>query len=205
MAPRVGTKAGAIDWAEIRRRVDAVGRATADDRMAPERSHELLQARARALAAAEESPAAHDATLEVLTFSLGNEVFAVETCHVMGVVPLTNATPLPGAAAPVWGVTVWRGDLLTVLDVRSEIGLSASALDDLRWVIVFGGEQQPAFGLLVGAAREVVRLAGAEIMPPPGGGAAAGKYLRGISREAVLLLAGDELLRAHGSTDVATN
>lgn len=205
MAPRGRTKAGAIDWAEIRRRVDAVGGGAADGGLAPDRSRELLEARARALAATEESRAEDDATLEVLTFSLGNEVFAVETCHVMGVVPLANATPLPGAAAPVWGVTVWRGDLLTVLDVRSEVGLSAGALDDLGWVIVLGGEQQPAFGLLVGRAREVVRLSGAEITPPGVGGAAAGKYLRGISRGAVLVLAGDALLRAHGSTDVATN
>jgi purine-binding chemotaxis protein CheW len=203
MTPRARTKAGALDWAEIRRRVDAVGHA-AEGRITPERSHELLEARARALAATEESRAEDDA-FEVLTFSLGNEVFAVETCYVMGVVPLANATPLPGAAAPVGGVTVWRGDLLTVLDVRSEVGLSAGALDDLGWVVVLGGEQHPAFGLLVGKAREVVRLPDAEITPPGVGGAAAGKYLRGISREAVLLLAGDELLRAHGSTDVATN
>lgn len=202
MARGARTSAGAIDWAEIRRRVDAAGRAAQGGATVPERFRELLEARARALAAPDESPASGHTTLEVLAFSLGREVFAVETRHVMGVAPLTNATPLPSAVAPVWGVTVWRGDLLTVLDLRSEVGLSAATPDDLGWVIVLGGEQQPAFGLLVGTAREVVRLPATEITPPVGEEAVTRKYLRGISREAVLLLDGDELMRAYGSTDV---
>jgi purine-binding chemotaxis protein CheW len=201
---RARTKAGVIDWAEIRRRVDAAALAAGGAAVTPERSRELLEARARALAAPEEAPSADDVTLELLTFSLGNEVFAVETRHVMGVVPLTNAAPLPGAAAPVWGLTVWRGDLLTVLDLRPEVGVAAATLEEPAWVIVLGGDQQPSFGLLVTSAREVVRLSAAELAPPAAAGAG-GKYVRGISREAVVLLDGDELLRAHGTTDGATN
>ncbi|MGH7591357.1 MAG: chemotaxis protein CheW [Gemmatimonadales bacterium] len=185
-----------MDWAEIRRRTDAVTRAldgTSD--ASPERIRALLEERARVLARSAVSPPAGDA-VELLTFALANEVYAVESRYVVAVFRLTDLSPLPGAEPPVCGVTGWRGELLTILDLRAVLGLSVNALNDLSQVIVLGAER-PAFGILADGVRELVTIPASAVREPPEGMAANRAYLRGLTGDAVLVLDGGGLLRLH--------
>jgi len=164
------------------------GRGTVDVRA-------LLEERARVLARPVASPLAGDA-LELMTFALANEVYAVESRYVAAVFQLIALSPLPGAEPPVFGVTAWRGELLTILDLRAALGLSVTTLNDLSRVIVLG-EARPAFGVLVDAVRELVTLPASEVRDPPEGVAAKREYLRGVTAEAVLVLDAGVLLRLH--------
>lgn len=197
MAGRPKARRGPVDWAEIRRRVEAAGRAVAGETaMSPERARLVLEERAGALARPATPPPAGD-TLEVMTFALANEVYAVESRYVVAVFRLTDLSPLPGAEAPVFGVTAWRGELLMILDLRAALGLSVTALNDLSRVIVLG-EKRPAFGILADVARELVALPAAEVREPPEGVAAKREYLRGVTADAVLVLEATKLLQLHG-------
>ncbi|MDP3910839.1 MAG: chemotaxis protein CheW [Gemmatimonadales bacterium] len=164
--------------------------------MSPESRREVLEERARALARPAAAPLAGD-MLEVLTFTLANETYAVESRYVVAVFRLTDLSPLPGAEPPVFGVTAWRGELLTILDLRAALGLSVTALNDLSRVIVLG-EERPAFGILADAARELVTLAASDVRQPPARVAARREYLRGVTSEAVLVLEATKLLQLHG-------
>ncbi len=160
-----------------------------------DRIRRVLEERARALARPTASGAAND-TLQMVTFALANETYAVESRYVIQVFRLTDLTPLPGAEPPVVGVAAWRGGLLTILDLRHVLGVSVQALDDLGRVIVVG-EQRPAFGILVDAVHDIAAIPAAAIRTPPDGVASKRDYLRGVTADAVLVLEATTLLRRH--------
>lgn len=153
----------------------------------------VLAERARVLARPVTPPAAGD-TLELITFTLANETYAIESRDVLEVFRLTELAPLPGAEPPVRGITAWRGTLLTVLDLRATLGLAADALNDLSRVIALGAARA-VVGLLVDAVQDVVRVPAPEVRPPPDGVAPQRTYLRGITGDAVLVLDTRSLLR----------
>jgi purine-binding chemotaxis protein CheW len=153
----------------------------------------VLEERARRLARPPPAPPAGE-MLDLITFALANETYAVESRFVFEVFRLVDLSPLPGAEPPVFGVVAWRGELLTILDLRGALGLSVAALNDLSRVIVVG-EDRPAFGILADAVRELIRLPATEVRQPPEGAASQREYLRGVTADAVLVLDAKQLLR----------
>jgi purine-binding chemotaxis protein CheW len=129
----------------------------------------------------------------VVHFTLGGERLVIEARWLLGVSRLTTLAALPGAEPPVKGVTVWRGDLLTVLDIRSMLGISTAALSDMTRVLVLG-ERRPRFGLLVDTVGDCVDLSSADILPVPAGSLAR-DYLTGTTADAALVLDGARLLQ----------
>ncbi len=183
-----------LDWADIRTRVEAAGRAISGDiEPSPEEVRERLQERARHLArpaTARDGPE----QLEVVTFTLANETYAIESRYVIEVFRLQELAPLPGARQPISGLTGWRGDLLVVLDLRPELGLPATSLNDLSRVVVLGRERH-AFGILADTARGMARLDATDLRALPESSKAREGVVRGMTSAAVLLLDGDAVLR----------
>jgi purine-binding chemotaxis protein CheW len=196
MSPRDHATRGPVDWAGIRQRIDAAGRALAGaTELSPERVRETLQERARALARPLKQSVPDD-TFDLITFALADEVYAVEARHVSAVFKLIDLSLLPGARPPVCGVTAWRGELLLILDLRASLGLPVSTLNDLSRVIVLG-KARPTFGILVDAAREMVTLQAAAVREPPDGIGVEQGLLRGITSDAVLVLDAERMLRTY--------
>lgn len=191
--PDVGEK----DWAEVHRRLDSAREALRRQREHdPERERRTLEARARSLAQPLEPPIA-GGVLDVVSFKLGSESYALESRYLRAVFRLSELSPIPGAQAPVFGVTPWRGELLTVLDLRQLLGVPATGLSDLSRVLVVG-EARAAFGILVDAVDDLVTLPLSTIRPPAEGVAVQREFLRGITGEALIVLDAAELLRLHG-------
>lgn len=129
----------------------------------------------------------------LLHFTLGGERLAIEARWLLGVAKVTLLAGLPGAEAPVRGVTVWRGELLTVLDIRPNLGISTAALSDLTRILVLG-ERRPRFGLLVDSVSEVADLPTADLLPVPSGSLSR-EYMIGVTADAGLVLDGQRLLQ----------
>lgn len=164
--------------------------------MTGEQVRALLEERARVLA----RPVGRGpggGTVEAVSFVLADERYAIESRFVVEVFPLADLALLPGAKAPVLGVTGWRGGLLTVLDLRPLLGISTTALNDLGRVIVIG-EARAAFGILVDSVREIVSLRECDVRAPPDGVAVRRDYVRGVTGDALVVLDGGRLLRLHG-------
>lgn len=153
----------------------------------------ILQARARELARPPAEPSMIGAE-ELLTFRLARETYAVETRYVYAVFRLADITPLPGAEPPLYGLTPWRGDVLTVLDLRRLLGAPTSALDDLARVIVLG-DRRPAFGILADALGETVTIVASELFALSDAHAGMREYARGVTRDAVVVLDAAVLLQ----------
>ena len=165
-------------------------------------ARQLLEARARALARPLVRPLATpslggDDGEEVVGFTLARERYAVAARHVLAVARLRTLTPLPGALAPVVGVTAWRGLVLTLADLRALTGAAAAGLDDLGHVLVLGAAQ-PVVGVLADTVDTLARLAPDDVLPLPerraGAEGARLGVLRGVTRDACLVLDAGRLL-----------
>jgi purine-binding chemotaxis protein CheW len=117
----------------------------------------ILEERARRLARRPTAAVAPEFGVDVVSFSVARERFAIESRFVFAVFHLSELVPLPGARAPVVGVTRWRGDVLTVLDLRRVVGGTGRALDDLSRVVVVGSSN-PAFGVLADTVDDIVSI-----------------------------------------------
>jgi purine-binding chemotaxis protein CheW len=156
----------------------------------------VLEERARALAR-RSAAGAEAQTVALVTFGLAEERYGIEAERVLQVFRLRELTPLPGAAPPVYGVAAWRGDLLTILDLRSTLGIRVRGLTDLSRVVVVG-DGRARFGILADAIHELVEVPVHEIRPPREGVALNREYLRGLTGDALLVLDAARILQLHG-------
>ena len=174
------------------------GRADAPAGRPPQRgeddpsNRQLLAARARALARPTSSNAPA-ATTALLGFSLGGESWSLPARFVWEVFRLSQLAPLPGAEAPVAGLTTWRGSVLAVLDLCPLLGVPAARGETSHVVVI--GEEHPAFGILADGLGEVVALEAEAITEPPEGVTTHREWILGVTREAGLVLDAGRLVR----------
>jgi purine-binding chemotaxis protein CheW len=184
-----------IDWAAVRERLArAVAATEAAHDLTPEQARAVLEERARRLARPPQLAPRPGETLELLGFSLGRERYAIEARFVREVMPLRDYTPVPGAPEVFVGVTNLRGDVLAIADLRKLLHIDENDLSDLSRVIVVGGDEAE-LGILADAVHAVEVHATAAVLDPPGWMAgAAREVVRGVTREALVVIAGDRLL-----------
>lgn len=161
---------------------------------APREEHRaLLRQRAAALARVPRDEQPRD-TFPAIVFSLGGEQWAVAAASVLQVFVLRELTPLPGASAPLFGVTQWRGDVLVLLDLREELGIRAPGLTDLGRVIVVEGRDHP-FGIIADATSDMIEIDTAGIRPVSG---STRRLVRGMLDTGIVVLDTDALLGVYG-------
>ena len=192
--PRKSGKKTAIDWSEVRQRLDtartAVERAWTPE---PREAKRILTARAQALAREPEKTETAYA-LDCVEFLLAHETYAVESRYVREVHPLENLTPLPCTPPFVLGVVNLRGEIVSVIDIKKFFELPEKGLTDLNKLIVLQSETM-LFGVLADAVLGVRRVQVAEIQPSlPTLTGIREKYLRGLTPERTVVLDAEKLL-----------
>lgn len=183
------------DWQHIHARL---AQAAAMTRQAltpsPERAAILLEERARRLAQPLAAPRPPGAMLDLIVFKLAGERYAIETRHVQEVCRLAGLTSVPGVPEFVAGVANLRGQILVVFDIRLLLGLRPQEATDGSRIVVCGNAQ-PDLGLLVDSASDVVRLPADAPQPNAiAGEKDAGSFIRGITRDATIIIDGAALL-----------
>jgi len=110
---------------------------------------------------------AHEEILsEFLTFSLGEEEYAMPIDRIVEIVPHRSTTPVPNADETVVGILSLRGVVVTILDVRSRLGGKYTPVTlETRFVVV--GLEKEMVGLQVDRVRRVVRFSKSDVEPPP--------------------------------------
>jgi purine-binding chemotaxis protein CheW len=147
---------GGFDFDYAHRRLDAM-RAALDAQRSPDEERELLEERARRLAA----PAADDATAresrDVVRFVLCGQRFAVDAAHVLEALPLGEPTPVPGTPAFLLGVVNHRGRVLGVMDLRRQL-VPGGALEAPLTNAVAVSVEDMAFGIAVESVEDTERV-----------------------------------------------
>jgi purine-binding chemotaxis protein CheW len=130
--------------------------------------------------AARPEPAAEAPLVQLCTFRIGGEDYAVDIMRVREIIHPLPITPVPRAPASVEGVVRLRGEVVPVLDVRKRLGLPASAPSRrTRFLVVNVGRRR--VGLVVDEVCEVIRIPREEIRAaPPLGPDGAPRFFLGV-------------------------
>jgi len=165
-----------------------------DEYLSPQELQRVLEERARALArplAVEETGTA----VQVVTFRLGEEHYAVETDYVENIYPLREWTPVPGTPGFCIGVVNLRGRIVSLVDLHAFLGLEKVAIDENTQVIAVNVDGLEV-GLLASEVRSVGPLLLEKLSPVlPTTSRVAAEYTRGITPEMIVLLDLPALLR----------
>lgn len=103
---------------------------------------------------------------QLVSFALGDELFAVAVERVREVVRAEGVTRVPQAPEHVRGVQNLRGRILPVLETRTRVNLPTAEITPSSRVVVVEGRDR-LFGLLVDGVQQVASVPRSEIQPPP--------------------------------------
>ncbi|MEJ2059498.1 MAG: chemotaxis protein CheW [Gammaproteobacteria bacterium] len=119
--------------------------------------------------------------LQCVTFSLGDEVYALDVMRVQEVLRVGEISPVPGAPDYVLGIINLRGNVVTVIDMRLRLGLPNTEPTHLSRIVVLEVANQPV-GLLVDSVADVVQIQRDDIDPSPNvGNKEAARYIQGVA------------------------
>ena len=104
--------------------------------------------------------------LELLTFLIAGEQYAVGIEHIVEIVPPRVVTRIPNADSSVVGIVSLRGTIVTLLDVRRRLGHPAGAVSETTRVVVIDFRNETV-GFTVDRVVRVVKLSAAEVEPHP--------------------------------------
>ena len=77
--------------------------------------------------------------MQLLTFSIAGQPYAIESRRVIEVLPLVSARPLPRAPDYLLGIFTYRGRLLPLVDLARRLGVAPfrAAADAVRLATAF--------------------------------------------------------------------
>ncbi|HEX9019719.1 MAG TPA: chemotaxis protein CheW [Nitrospirota bacterium] len=119
--------------------------------------------------------------IELLSFRLGGEEYAMMVEDVREVLKLRELTSVPNTPDYILGVTSLRGTMLPVFDLGKRLGISGSK-DEKSRIIITRTEQEEV-GLMVDRVTGVIRIAAEDIRPAPENIEQGAEFLRGIARK----------------------
>jgi purine-binding chemotaxis protein CheW len=143
----------------------------------------------------------HDPSKSLVGFVVGDVEYAVAIACVKEIANPLTVVALPHAPKSVIGVADYRGEVVSVVDLRIRFGLAAAATTrKTKWIVVDAGaraserepvpatpaappapsaEEERLVALVVDAVTGVFGTTGTELRPPPDLGA--GEDVRGIA------------------------
>lgn len=109
-------------------------------------------------------------TAQYLTFTLGEEVFALDIGKVREVLDFTAITRVPRTPEFMRGVINLRGNVVPVVDMRMKFGMAATEQGVNTCIIIAEVEvdgETTVLGALADSVREVLELEPGQIEPAP--------------------------------------
>lgn len=104
--------------------------------------------------------------LQLVTFDLGEESFAVDIHAVREINRMIELTRVPNSPAEIMGVINLRGKIFPVVDLRNKFGFPETAHNEHTRIIVleYGGRET---GFIVDRVHEVLRIDRGVLDPTP--------------------------------------
>jgi purine-binding chemotaxis protein CheW len=128
-----------------------------------------------------------DVSNQYLTFTLGDEVFALDISSVREVLEYTSITKVPRTPEYIRGVINLRGRAVPVVDVRLKFGMPGTDRTVNTCIIIvevdMGGEQT-VLGALSDSVKEVLDIEPKDIEPAPRMGTSIkADFIKGIGKQ----------------------
>ena len=123
--------------------------------------------------------------VQYLTFSLGDETFAVKILNVQEIRTWEMPTPLPRAPEFMKGVINLRGTIMPIIDLRLKLAICEPNYDETTVVIILRTEREGrmrGMGVVVDSMTDVVHIPDSDIKPAPEyGGKIDASYVTGLA------------------------
>lgn len=123
-----------------------------------------------------------DSKLQVITFMLGKEEYAVPILQIQEINRLVEITKVPRSPEFVEGVINLRGKVIPVVDLRKRFGLPETAIAESSRIVVVNISRK-LYGLIVDSVSGVLHIPQDGVETPPG--VVVGidtEYIRGIGQ-----------------------
>lgn len=134
---------------------------------------------------------------EFLTFTLGDENYALDILTVKEIRGYESPTKIANAPPFIKGVINLRGDIVPIVDLRIKFNVGQATYDEFTIVIVLHIHNR-IVGIVVDGVSDVVSLSKEEMRPPPDFGVAFdSRYLLGlatINEQMIILVDINELI-----------
>jgi purine-binding chemotaxis protein CheW len=123
---------------------------------------------------------------QYLTFTLGEEVFAMDIRTVREIIQHGVMTVVPLMPKFVRGVINLRGAVVPVIDLQSRFGRATTVVGKKTCIIIFDASrsgEKTELGLMVDAVSEVIEILPSQIEPPPQFGSSIQReFIRGMGK-----------------------
>lgn len=130
----------------------------------------------------DESQAARTDVREYLTFSLGEEHYAIDIMAVKEIRGYEAVTRIANAPDFIKGVINLRGDIVPIVDLRIKFNVGTASYDEFTIVIVIQIHDRMV-GIVVDGVSDVISLSREERRPPPEFGVAFdSRFLVGLAK-----------------------
>ncbi len=107
-----------------------------------------------------------DDILQLVTFFLGEEEFAVDILNIQGINRMIEITAVPNAPDFVEGIINLRGKVIPLINLRKRLGMPFLQWDrSTRFIVV--ELTNKVIGFVVDSVSEVLRISKDTIEPPP--------------------------------------
>jgi purine-binding chemotaxis protein CheW len=120
--------------------------------------------------------------IEMLSFRLSGEEYAVMVADIREVLKIPELTRVPNAPEYIQGVTSLRGTMLPVIDLCTRLGLKPAERNEKARIIVISTDDEDV-GLIVDRVNGVIRALPEAIKPAPEHVEQGADLLRGIVRQ----------------------
>ena len=112
--------------------------------------------------------------IQVLTFNLGDSLFAIDIATVREIIQSSVMTKVPLMPAFIRGIINLRGTVVPVIDLQSRFGWAGAEVGSKTCIVIIEaalatGPSQ--LGLMVDSVSEVLEIESRDIEPPPHFGA----------------------------------
>ena len=130
----------------------------------------------------EEEEEVEEEKLQLLTFMLGQEEYALNIMDIKEIIRPKEVTEVPKASDYILGILSLRGTIIPILDVNKRLGLAIQESGQQNRIVVVKW-QEHLFGLLVDSVVQVMNIPLDKIEPPPEIlGGVEGEYLGGVGK-----------------------
>jgi purine-binding chemotaxis protein CheW len=104
--------------------------------------------------------------IQLVSFNLGPEEYAVEVLKVREIIRMTPITHVPNTPSSVEGIINLRGKVIPIVSLRNRFNMPGCEEDQHTRIMVMDIAGK-LMGFIVDGVSEVIRISSGEIQPPP--------------------------------------
>lgn len=104
--------------------------------------------------------------LQFIIFRSGHEEFGIQIDNISEIIKTNEITPIPNSPNYIKGIINVRGEIVTVINMKSLFMLTGDDHNETKHIVVIKNDTS-MFGLMVSEVSEVIRVLKKDIKPPP--------------------------------------